>query len=275
MMHPPNCPVCLQAIETCASFRDGVCHLLEPDMQRNVNALMQLRRTKTVSSTDEIGNYNNLPHSMTHTHFEWHIRAYDVANVLHLLKRRPQQTIIEIGPWNGWLTHHLVRDGHTITTLAYSDDDEHGLRSKSHYNVGWQSVQMDVGDLSKVQGRADVVIINHGLHLFADPVRYVQQVRGLLSPGGMLIVLCMVFFRDPSSRKAQLEQQQAAFRQQHDTPYFLRPSRGYMDADDITAFKRNGLQLHRYPGLWRSEVKATLRPQSPLYRWGVLMRYGQ
>lgn len=207
---------------------------------------------------------------MTDAGFMWRIRAADVRNVLRVLRGRQQQSIIEVGPWNGWLTHHLVRAGHDVTALGYSADPDNGLGAKRHYTVDWHTVQMDVSDLTQVQGKVDVVVLNHGLHLFPDAIATVRDALAIIKPGGIVMLLCLIIYRDPSARRAQLTQLDQQCQAAVGVPHLLKPSRGTLAPDDMGTLREMGFTLRRYPSLWRSEVKALLQSQAPIYRWGWL-----
>ncbi len=196
------------------------------------------------------------------------IRCADVRNVLRLLEGRQRQTVIEVGPWNGWLTHHLVRAGHIVTALGYSADGDNGLGAKRHYTVNWHTVQMDVSDLTRVQGKVDVVILNHGLHLFPDALATARDALALIRPGGLVVLLCLMIYRDPSARRVQLTQLEQQCRAAVGVTHLLKPSRGYLTPSDMTALREMGFAVWPYPSMSRSEVKALLRPQAPVYRWG-------
>ncbi len=266
----PPCPVCSLPRGSCPNVQDGICRLLTPELQAHGDALLRFRRQRGAIRQPIWSDYNQLPQSMADVDYMWRIRSADVRNVLRLLEGRKQQRVVEVGPWNGWLTHHLARAGHQVTALGYSADDTDGLGAKRHYNVDWHAVQMDVSDLSQVQGRVDGVVINHGLHLFPDPLATVREARRLVKPGGVLVLLCLIAYRDPSVRRADLAALERACQAAVGVSHLLKPGRGYLLPDDLAALHEMGFTLQRYPHLWRSDIKARVRPQAPMYRWGWL-----
>lgn len=196
-----------------------------------------------------------------------HTRTTQIASPIRIPKSKGQ--VLEIGAWNGWLTHHIARAGYDVIAADYSAHPSDGLGAKQYYSVDWLAIQMDLSDLSIFDPCFDVVIINHGLHLFPDPVSYVEQARTRLKPGGKLILLNLTFFRDPSQRKAQFTTVSETFQQKYGVPMLLKPSRGYMDFDDKAKLEAAGIKLHTYSGRRKANLKASLIKTAPAYFYGT------
>ena len=263
------CPICPQMIGQSPQKHNGACQVIDAALRDHVEQLYQCR---PATSLPPGTNYNQLPLNQSQKDFIWRIRSYDVNWVLKTLTHDKALHILDIGAWNGWLSHHLVRAGHYVTSIEYSNHHADGLGAMQHYDVKWHTIQMDLTQLDSFQAQFDVVIINHGLHYFPNPVEYVRKAMQLVNPGGRLIALNLMFYLDPSQRIAEIQHQQDAFEANHNVPYFIKPSRGYLSEDDWRQFKQMGMMLHNYPVMWRANLKARFRRTAPRYAYGILYR---
>ena len=216
--------------------------------------------------------YPPLPYGpATQGAFEWRLRQYDLALVRRLLSRRSgPRRILEIGAWNGWLTHWLAADGHAVAAVDYFADEWDGLRAMKHYNQSWLAMQMDLEDLSILPADYDVVIVNRCLQFYVDPLHAVAQARARLVPGGLLLLTGLAFMRDT----AVAAERAAAFRaylQAEGVPYF-KTFKGYLDFADHAALRAAGVRLRWQRALIPANLKSWLRPASPRYYYGLWRR---
>lgn len=262
-----RCPTCHQTLDPTTlrceqghQFRreNGIPDLRGDDLRRMMEAVQQYRDS-ALGHLPAITDYNGLPCNLDH--FEWRFRCQDIPIVRRLLRGK-QLRILEIGGWNGWLTHHLVRWGHSVTAVDYTAHPDDGLGAMRHYDVTWEAVQMDVTDLTPLDRRFDLAIINHGLHLFPAPVDYVAHVQQFAES---VLLLGLVFYRDPSRRVAQVDALKRNFEAQYGLPFYFKPTRAYLDFDDKQRLAGLGLRLRPY--LRRANLKATLLTYYPFYIW--------
>jgi 2-polyprenyl-3-methyl-5-hydroxy-6-metoxy-1,4-benzoquinol methylase len=273
------CPKCHQPIDPTAFIcsnqhqfhsENGVLNLLDEGLRQQIDLIYQ-HRAQVARKLPEIADddYNHLPYALAAQHFEWQMRAYDADVVLKLLKSRPRQTVLEIGAWNGWLTHLIAEQGNTVTAVDYFAHPTDGLGAKQHYRVQWSAVKMDITDLSLFEQQFDVIVINHGLHFFPDPVGYVEQVRRLVAPGGLLILIGLTFFRDPTNRRAQVKNLVEQSEKDFGHSLFIKPTRGYMDFADKAKLQAMGIRLYQHRQLWKANLKGRLITGAPAYFYGV------
>lgn len=247
---------------------NGVLILADDTLLQHVTQI-ERHRAKVVQSLPSIKDYNSLPGSLADSHFEWRIRALDLNNVLRSLPPGRKLQILDVGAWNGWLSHQLVAKGHDVLGIDYIADANDGLGARKQYKHLWHAIQMDVSDLSVFQPIFDVVILNHGLHFSPDPVNTIEQAKQLLKPGGLLIILCVTIYRNPSLRIRQVEDMQRKFKLAYGIEIFVHPTRGYLTQDDQRSMSKNGIQFQWYPQLWKANLKSVFKPTAPAYFWGV------
>ncbi|MCA9973274.1 MAG: class I SAM-dependent methyltransferase, partial [Anaerolineales bacterium] len=186
--------------------------------------------------------------------------------------RPPALRILDVGAYNGWLSHQLARLGHDVTGVEYFRDPFDGLGARPFYTADWRAVQMDLADLSLLAAPYDVVVMNHGLHFFPDPVGTVAQLLQKVAPGGLFVAIGLHVWRDPRRRQAQLAAAQAAYRQRYGREMLLRPARGYLDETDRARLAGLGLTLRPYPHFWLRNLLARLVPTRPWRGYAVARR---
>ncbi len=99
-------------------------------------------------------------------------------------------TVLEIGGWNGWLTNWLNAKILEVVTVDIFPDDENGLASKKFYpNNDWLSIQADVNDTEIYKTKFDLIIFNHCLNFYSNPISLLNKYLDLLKSGGLLIIL--------------------------------------------------------------------------------------
>jgi len=257
----PFCNLSRSPTPGCATYHNGVCHRLPEDLREHMATIYAYREAQ--DAYQPIADYNALPQALAQTDFMWRIRAEDVEIVQRHLPTTPAE-VLEIGAYNGWLSQHIARGGHHLTAVGYSDHPTHGLSAKQHYTVDWHAISMDVADLTQFQRPFDYVIVNHGLHLFPDPVATIAQAKALLKPGGVLIALGIIVHRNPHKRAAQVQQDDTAMRAATGLSYYLRPTQGYISNE-----RQLKLTFAPYRCMWRANLKALLRRTAPCYLYGV------
>lgn len=275
------CPNCRAAIDlatlACASghqfgCEDGVLVLLEEEFGRRLRAFIEtLIRFRTAENKRLLDPavYEHLPFALARENVEWRARCYDLAIIRRLIAGRERQRILDVGASNGWLSHQLALLGHDVTAVELFTDEYDGLKAKKFYSTDWRAIQMDLADLSVLNERYDVVIVNHGLPFYPDPTGCVAAARERVADGGLLILIGLAFFRDPSARIRALAARQRAYRECYGVEFFLRPTRGYLDFDDRARFVAQGLRLYPHPQLWRANLKSLVRPTAPSHYYAV------
>jgi len=178
---------------------------------------------------------------------EWRMRGYDLAVIRRLTANRPRGSALDVGAWNGWLSHHLAAGGHAVTAVDYFVDELDGLGAQRFYQVRWRSVEMDLRDLSILERRFDLVVLNRCIQFFEDPAAMVTAAAALVAPGGLLVATGLEIFADPTARRRQVETMLERHRRQNLEPFVA--FKGYLDSHDRRKLRAAGIELRAYPQL--------------------------
>ncbi len=274
----PTCRTPLDNAHVCANGhvfeeKDGVLALLDPAFAAQLAAFcepFERMRAGTAMRLLDPAVYLRLPATPPgHPPYEWRLRRYDLALLRRLLRRRPRQTILDVGAWNGWLSNRVASDGHAVTAVDYFDDEYDGLRARKFYASSWQAVQMDLLDLPALGETFDVIVLNRCVQFFPQPAAAVAQAKALLAPGGLLILTGLELYRDPRAKAARVAHLLHSHRHRYDFELFLRPTKGYLDLADKTQMEAQGVQIKPYWPLLPANLKALLRPDLPRHCYGI------
>lgn len=276
------CPICHHPLlsdgVTCAqghrfTLANGVLSLVTASFAQRLghfNTVLQRFRQNTGRRLLDPAVYEELPFSAAvRSNFEWRLRQYDWAVVQQWVGTRPRR-ILDIGAWNGWLSHRLTQLGHEVTAIDYFTDPYDGLGANRFYRGTWRSIQMDLTDLSPLPAVFDVIILNRCLAFFANAAAYVTQAQARLAPGGSLLLTGLALYRDPRSKAQAVATATKNYRQEYGTDLFLHPTKGYLDSHDQAELQAMGVQISPYRQLWAANLKAWLRPRYPHYAYGRL-----
>ena len=203
----------------------------------------------------------------------WRLRELDLRLMRRRLRHRPLQRILEIGAWNGWLSHSLSEDGHDVLAVDYFVHPFDGLRARRHYpEANWRAAQLDLEDLGLLKGPFDVVVFNRGLSTFIDPVRTVLSAAALLTPNGFVICTGLNVFKDTATIEAHFKTARAEFERSTGRDLFFKPMKGYLDQRDVEQLRSAGMMIQSDRRLWLSTLRARLNPSLPRHCWGILFR---
>lgn len=281
-----NCPECRAPLDpdvlACGcGFRAGrvedVILLMTPGFRDRADrleaALALERRARPQHRITDPAAFPHLPFGeATRDDPEWIARRHDLALVRSLLEKRPPGTVLEIGAWNGWLSHHLAEWGHDLAAVDVFGDPDDGLGAVRHYPRSWTAIRMDLRDLDLLDMRFDAIILNRCLQFAEMPAEYVRNLRERLQPGGLLLATGVQVFANPRAKAAAVSAARQRFRERHGMDLFLTDTRGYLDGGDRATLSAAGLRLFGYPhrrlGNWRSRWQ----PSRPWDGWGLLRR---
>ncbi|MBI3941984.1 MAG: methyltransferase domain-containing protein [Chloroflexi bacterium] len=284
------------------TFYEGVLPLLEEQFGRRLETFLAAYiqvRTAEHKRIFDTGAYETLPYGpLAAGNPEWRIRQYDLAFIQGLLANQSRTVqseklrILEIGAWNGWLTHWLVGMGHHVTAVDYFNDTYDGLGARKFYAGGnmpasqnpgatlddWLAIQMDMADLSIIDQQFDTVILNHCVQFCTDPVTYVRDIisgtsTGKVAPGGLLLLIGLEFHRDTALKARQV----ASFRKylaQFGLD-FLHPTKAYLDFEDMAGLQAAGIRLGSFPRLWPANLKSLVNPTLPRHCYGIFYENGK
>jgi len=282
-----RCPTCREPIDSrepaCPNghvyaYRDGVLRLLDASFASRLEAFaarLRVIRDAEGRRLMDVSAYEGLPHSQLRRgdaawRAEWRLRCYDLDRVSRLAGDRAPCAVLDVGAWNGWLSHRLALRGHDVTAVDYFDDAYDGLAARKHYRSCWRAIQMDLADLAILDERFDLIVLNRCLAFFGDPIASVTSARRLLAKDGMLVITGLQFFRDPAPKARSIASQREAYRARYNFDLFLKPTKGCLDWEDRRQLQQAGVALNSYPQLWMANLKARVRRALPYHMYGLV-----
>ncbi|MCP4420602.1 MAG: methyltransferase domain-containing protein [Chloroflexi bacterium] len=255
-------------------YENGVLILLESAFGEKLHAFttqFSKLRQKEGRRLMDSAVYEHLPYIQdARGEHEWRVRRYDLSVIRKLLKSRKTLRVLEIGAWNGWLSHHLSQMGYQVIAVDYFADEYDGLGAKKFYSSDWQAIQMDLRDLSIINQQFDLVILNRCVQFFENPPAYTMMAAQKVAPGGNLLLLGLQFFSNPRKKIQGVLDLQTHFNQNGFD--FFKPIKGYLDESDKQQMHTQEIKLFLYPQLWLSSAKAHFIKTSPKYYYGCLTK---
>lgn len=254
------CPSCREPLDPerlrCPSGHefpvvDGVLRLVEPEfaarLRRFLDGFRALRETDGRRIHDP-SVYPKLPFANELSGDpEWRMRGYDLAVIRRLIAGRGPLAVLDVGAYNGWLSHRLAADGHRVTAVEHFDDHLDGIGAHRFYPTRWRPIQLDLRDLEVLQERFDLVVLNRCVQFFADPPALAVQAAARVADGGTLVATGLEFFEDPAVRRREVGKLLERLARHGLEPF--TPLKGYLDHNDRARFLSLGLRLHPYPQL--------------------------
>ncbi len=279
----PNCETPLNEDWVCGNNHrfsevDDVLILLTETFRERLQNfekhLAKMREKETVRRVSDPAAFPELPFGKAVANDgEWRLRQYDLKIIGKLIPDRSPQKILEVGAWNGWLSHRLTLQGHQVVAIDYFSDEFEGLKARKFYPAQWSAIQMDISNLNPLgEERFDIILVNRCLQFFSDPVDYLLSAAKFLRPEGRIILTGIECFPNPRKKIAQIAIARENFQQSYGVDLFLNPTRGYLDWADRKRLLTAGCRLMPYPQLFRNNLKARLRRFLPVNFYGVFCR---
>ena len=249
----------------------GVLRLVTPEFGLRVAGLeAALAKQRATRPVLDPADYDQLPQAMADHDREWRVRAEDVHTISRLLPPGQSLSILDVGAWNGWLSHRLATEGHSVLAADYFPGAPDGLAAKAYFTSRFDAVQIDLTDLDPLGREFDLAVINHGLAFFSDPHAQLREVLSRVRAGGTLVVLGLKFFRRPAQRADRVRQMRADFAARFATELFLQPTRGLLDVADRRRLEKAGLCIRPYSCMRLQNIRSLLDGRRPYHCYGIM-----
>lgn len=193
--------------------------------------------------------YEGLPHNRTEK--MWQERSNDLAFILNLIK--PGAEVLEIGSWNGWLTHHLAKKN-SVTACDYFIHEKDGLGARRFYaNANWTSIQMDPHSIALAECTFDHILFNRSVIYYERVPELLEICKKKVNPGGSMIITGLSFCKNPLPHLQNYEEVAHVFEQQYGISFYLtQPYRKVLSFEDRELFHKSGFDLVRQTPLLNS-----------------------
>jgi len=252
---------------------DGVSVIMKPDFLKTVHdysdCFKKAReilgvRIKDPKMYSELPYGNELPEPK-----EWKARQHDLVFLRDLMINKKGLEILEIGGWNGWLSHHLVKWGHKVTAVDYFADEYDGLRAMKHYPETWTAIQMDLEKLNIIQKKFDVVIFNRSLAFFIEPLSAFKLMKSKKKTDGIIIISGMSIYRNPQKKIEKIAAFRKGFKQKFGCDGFLRPIKGYLDREDEKLLMKEKVKFYWCKNSFLSNLRSLVLKSYPMQFHGI------
>ncbi|HRH66260.1 MAG TPA: class I SAM-dependent methyltransferase [Bacteroidia bacterium] len=279
-----KCPECRQALDpetlVCAAghrveIREGIIELYSGDFRKKLDPFLNhyhriySKENAAWSEAEKIQSpfVNDGPRKK-----DWALRRKSLRLVEAFLKKEKKLQILEIGPWNGWLSRPLLQAGHRVVAVDYFREAPYGLLALTNSSNSVTCIQTDLRDLSLLADAFDLIILNHCLQFMETPVAVVCSLMNKLNPGGVMIVMGSPFYKKTKNKIKSIRIIQEQYKSKYNFDLFFQAGKGYLDYTDLKSLEEKGMVFTNYPGLKIKNFIAGTLGSGPVYLAGKFVK---
>ena len=271
-----NCPICNEHLNESLScinehqfqIEEGVIKLMTPEFVEMLDSWLISFEDFRKPHLQEL-DFNHLPSSglKVNSHL-WKAREQDLSIISSFIASSDQKAL-DIGSWNGWLANHLTQKGLAVTAIDYFTHELDGLKAKKFYqHPHWNSIQMDLEDLSILNEPYDLIVINRCLAYFTNIEQLIDTAIHMLTPGGKLMVTGINVVDKKNGEAEELKKAKIDFKKRYDQEVFFKPTKGYLDQHDLEVLESKKIQLILYPN-FKNFIKKKWLGKNDVTYYGV------
>ncbi len=185
-------------------------------------------------------------------------RKQDVAFIENFAKENlnPNASVLEIGGWNGWLTHRLYNHTKNVVSIDIFSDEKNGLSSKKHHSPNnWLSLQVDVTEPSIFKNSFDLIVFNHCLQFYPQPLVLIEEYKKLLKPHGSLIILGVDIHLNTWQKQKQVNELKSYYQHKYQFDIYFYNCDGFFDRVFLNQLLKNTFKFHTYQFSLFSKLK--------------------
>jgi len=241
--------------DTSYNFKEGIYYITEEPFNSDIKLFLSNYYAYAQNKPQSV-NYETLPFvEGENVNSEWKFRQESCRIVNKEVEQLQPKSVLEIGPWNGWLTHHLSKKIDNYVAVDIFDDEVNGLGAFKHYqNQNWIRVHADVESLNFFATKFDLIIYNHCLQFFSNWQQSIDNSLKLLNKGGAMIVLGCSLYSDGSAKAAELEKLKNDYQEKTGHHLFFKPTKGYFDGNDKKDFRDRGFNFLNYNIFYKNRL---------------------
>jgi len=246
--------------------KEGVYQLIFPEyklmLEDYLDSFDDYRKTTHTNINKE--NVNQLP-KVSFDPSIWRLRAYDLELISKIITSEKPLNILDLGAWNGWLSHQLAAKGHHVTAVDYFMAPFDGLQTVSYYDNPFLAVQANLNDLSFLKKQYDVIVINRCYPYFEDIQTQIDTLKKLLNDNGTIIITGLNSFKNPTSIIKNLKTSDDNFSKKYGKSFFFCIFKGYVNKSDLENLRKNGFELKLYSQLRFKSLLSKILANKPAY----------
>lgn len=202
---------------------------------------------------------------------DWAYRRRSLDVLRPQLSINKKLSVLEIGPWNGWLSKQIIEAGHRLVAVDYFRTPPYGLQTYKSDSPEHTKIQLDLLDLSLLDEKFDLLILNHCLQFFPDPIAYIEQCIQKLNKEGKLFIIGSPIYHASVKKASQIQKQKIYYKENYNFDLFFQAGKGYLDSSDLREMIKSGVQFHSYPGSWLKNLVAEINPSRAKYLFGTYL----
>ena len=227
------------------------------------NYTKYVRRTNSLKTEQ----YSSLPFVYgTDIENELSFRRKSYALVKNHIRDKKNLRILEIGPWNSWLTPLLCKNNNRVVAIDYFIDEVNGLETRKHHlDPQWISIQCDLENPEFFNCEFDLIVFNHNIQFFTNPLETIKQYSGLLCKNGQILLLGTSIFKNHRPKEKQVDALKKHYQTKHGVDLFFRPSKGYLNLKDKITLQKQGFVFQPYPVSFIKSLILLFLPHKPQY----------
>lgn len=255
-----KCPICKSKIilgeQSAACEQDhhfpligGVYRILHPDFEQKVTPFLNAFSDYRKPYTDriEVEKLRELPFSYTFDRNTWEARKKDIGVFNRLIgKEKGSLKVLDIGSWNGWFTHQLVKMGHEVVAVDLFIDEKDGLGANKYYDEDWTSIQLNLNALDLLDETFDVIILNRCLPYFENIERTLKLLKSRLRDSGVLFITGINKVRNPILIIENLKRSSLEFESRYKITFNMTSFAGYLKPKDFETLKKEEIKIQLY-----------------------------
>ena len=199
---------------------------------------------------------------------DWAYRRESLAILNDVIRSEKKLSVLEIGPWNGWLSRQILKAGHRLVALDYFLEKPYGLKSVNTIPGQKICIQTNLSDLSLINEKFDLIIVNHCLQFMENPVMTISHLKEKLLSGGKLYIIGSPVYLQSQKKSQKIQLQKKLFFKDFGFELYFQAGKGYLDANDQDALSNEGVHFKVYPGAGFKNFVSGMLSSRPLYLFG-------